>query len=410
MPNTPITRRDAIGLLAAIPFAARMSPQAAPLPKWRRFAFGNFHGLLLEPDGTLKSWSTGITPNNKGELGLGHADPVEPFKLYTVPGLTSVVAVGATWNTSFAVLADGRTLAWGERSEMLGTTPLSYVEVYADSGPQAKGPTPVAARFDAVDISVGGGHVLALARDGTVWAWGDGRKGELGIGDLPIINFKTHTPSAMTFVPYPVQIPGLTNVVAVRAGSDYGMALLKDGTIRTWGGNKHGQLGDGTTTDRHTPVNVPLIGKVAAIAATDGSAVLLEDGRVLGWGGAALGRAMLYDHTGDIVSVPTLIPGVANGRALAVGSGHCLLLTPTGTVISWGLNQYHQLGHGGFTQLGLAAAPVTGLSGVHSVTARTYASIAVLEDGRIMNWGVGYGSTGDSRTPVLLKVDGLDNG
>ena len=58
---------------------------------------------------------------------------------------------------------------------MLGITPLEYVEIYADSGPRPDTPTPVAARFDAVDISVGGTHVLALARDGTVWAWGDGR-------------------------------------------------------------------------------------------------------------------------------------------------------------------------------------------------------------------------------------------
>ena len=409
MPRTPITRRDALGLLAALPFIARLPVRPLPPPQFRRVVLGRYHSLLIEPDGTLKAWSHGPTPNTAGELGLGHANPVEQFTLYPVPGLTNVVAAGAAWDISFAVLADGRTLAWGERSEMLGVTPLEYVEVYADSGPRTLVPTPVAARFDAVDIAVGGGHVLGLARDGTVWAWGDGRKGQLGVGDLPIIKFKTHDPSAMSFVPFPIPIPGLTGVVAISAGFDHCMALLKDGTIRAWGGNKNGHLGDGTTVDRRTPVLVP-IRKAVAISASSGfSVALLEDGRVMAWGDSpagSLGR-LLPNQTS--APVPTLVPGVATGRAIATGNGHALVLTQAGTVISWGINQFGQLGHGRFTQQGLTAAPVTGLTGVHSVTAQASTSVAVLDDGRIMAWGAGPGSTEQSFTAAPLKLDGLVN-
>ncbi len=220
MPHHAMTRREALSLLSALPFATRLAAQERPA-RLRRIFPGLYHTLLLEPDGTLKGWSHGPTRNSAGEFGLGHFDPVEPFKLYQVPRLTNVVAAGAAWDMSYAVLADGQVLSWGEsRGGMLGTTPLAYVEVHAEAeGSKKHTPTPVAARIDGVDISVGDDHVLVLARDGTVWAWGDGGNGRLGVGGLPVINFKTHTPRAMSFVPFPVQIPGLTDVVAISAGS-----------------------------------------------------------------------------------------------------------------------------------------------------------------------------------------------
>lgn len=114
MSHTPITRRDALGLLAALPLVARFAVQAGPA-RLRRVSVGMYHSLLLEPDGTLKGWSSGPTRNSAGELGQGHFDPVEKYKLYAVPGLTSVVAAATGRDMSFALLADGRTMAWGER-------------------------------------------------------------------------------------------------------------------------------------------------------------------------------------------------------------------------------------------------------------------------------------------------------
>ena len=407
----PMSRRDAIGLLAVAPFAAHLPRSAPQPPRLRRVAFGFDHGLLVEPDGTLKSWSTRETNNRSGELGLGHTDSVEQYRLYTVPELRNVVGAGAARSISFALLADGRIFAWGEHDGMLGITPLEYLEVYADEGPTPKVPTEVAARVDAVDLAVGWGHTLALSRDGTVWAWGDGRNGRLGIGDLPIIRFKTHDPSAMSFQPFPMRVPGLSNVVAISAGGNHSMALLRDGSIRAWGGNRYGQLGDGTTVDRWTPVPVKTSDKAVAIACGSSwtSCAVLEDGRALEWG-ALIPATRPGATTSDAESLPVPVAGVSKGRAIVMGDDVTLVVTRAGTVSSWGLNQYKQLGHGAFTQRGLPPGMVTGLSGVHAVMARTHACIAILDDGRIMNWGVGYGSGGDSRTPVPLKLAGLDNG
>ena len=422
-----ITRRTAIARLSAVPFAslaARLSAQSHPA-RVRRVVLGMYHSLLIDSDGTLKCWSHGPTRNSAGEFGLGHFDQVEKFKLYQVPGLTNVVAAGTGWDMSFAVLGDGRVLSWGEsRGGMLGTTPLSYVEVYAEAeGSKRHTPTPVVAHIDGVDISVGDAHVLALARDGAVWAWGDGGNGRLGVGGLPVITFKTHTPRAMSFVPFPVQIPGLTGVAAISAGGDHSLALLQDGTIRAWGSNKFGQLGDGTTINRTSPVLVPGIGKVSAIAAgVYCSAAVLADGRVLTWGSnveGMLGRPGKEDGTPS--PVPGLVPGVADARAVAVADA-MVVLTHAGTVVSWGSNKLGQLGRGAGTPASAAPGAVKGLSGVHSVTALVHASLAVLHDGRIAGWGATNGrpwmslrgGSGDIRanspTPILINVDGLDNG
>ncbi|GDX40608.1 hypothetical protein LBMAG21_09000 [Armatimonadota bacterium] len=89
-----------------------------------------------------------------------------------------------------------------------------------------------------------GGHSLALKSDGTVWAWGRNQYGALGDG--------TNTARST-----PVQVSGLTGVTQVAGGGNYhSLALKSDGTIWAWGYNAVGQLGDGTTTDRNTPVQV----------------------------------------------------------------------------------------------------------------------------------------------------------
>ena len=111
------TRRQAMMALLALPLGTRLAAQVRPGPR-HRVILGNGEGLLLDPDGTLRMWvrhpvSDGTAPDS---LGLGHNGPLQPFTLATVPGLTNVVAASAGWNCTFAVLSDGRLLAWGVNS------------------------------------------------------------------------------------------------------------------------------------------------------------------------------------------------------------------------------------------------------------------------------------------------------
>jgi alpha-tubulin suppressor-like RCC1 family protein len=83
-----------------------------------------------------------------------------------------------------------------------------------------------------------------LKSDGTVWAWGSNSNGQLGDG--------TTTDSST-----PVQVSGLSSIIGIAAGNDHSVSLSKGETVFAWGKNSTGQLGDGTTTDRLSPVNVP---------------------------------------------------------------------------------------------------------------------------------------------------------
>lgn len=420
---TAIGRRQALALLAGLSFIPRAGAAQTRATASHRVVLGPLHGFLLEPGGTLQAWHigrSGETNTAIDALGLGDNRPLAPYTLAQVPGLVDVVAAASGMNCSFAVLGDGRLLSWGLNAGngLLGTTPLSVVETSASWGPNSNRPVPLATPFAAADVSSLDTHVLALARDGGVYAWGRGDHGQLGIGPLPVIRFRTRTPAAMTYVPFPVPVTGLADVAAISAGSTHSLALLKDGTVRAWGENRWGQVGDGTTTKRDAPVPVPGVGKAVAIAAGGGgfSAALLADGTVMTWGnrfGGALGRTPDNDNRPG--PTPALVPGVHGVRAIAAGHAHMLALTEASTVVSWGEGSFGSLGRG--PNLAPAPAPIASLKGVRSIAAAGTTSVAVLTTGRIMTWGSvrpwtrprEEGSYDDlSRLPILLWLDGLE--
>lgn len=412
-----ISRRQALALFAALPLATRVGAQVRPGAQHRVvMSFG--HGFILEPGGTLQAWHKGraLAAQAIDALGLGDNRPLEPYTLVPVPKLEDVVKVAAGNAASFAVLADGRLLAWGLNAGhgLLGTTPRSVVEVNASWGPNASVPVPLAVTFDAADVCTQELQALALARDGTVYAWGRGDLGQLGIGPLPIINFKTRTPATMAFVPFPVRIPGLTDVAAIAAGRRHGLALLEDGTVRAWGENRSGHVGDGTMTRRDAPVPVLGVRNAVAIAAGAGdlSAALLADGTVMTWGGTdegGLGRAPFNKPS----PTPALVPGVRGVRAIAVGSSHMIALTETGSVITWGSNGFGSLGRPTDENV---PGVVPSVTNVQSICASNTTSVAVLESGRIMTWGGEVrpwnrpegSEVSISRSPILFWLDGLD--
>ncbi len=417
----PLSRRQALALLGALPLAPRLGAQARVGPKLR-VILGTTHGFLLDPGGTLQAWHFAARPDGRAPdaLGLGHHPPLAEYTLAPVPGVETVVAGAAGHSCSFAVLQDGRLLSWGLNAGdgLLGTTPLSVVEVTASWGPNSNTPVFPVTKFDAVDVSSQESHVLALARDGSVYAWGKGDKGQLGIGPLPIINFKSRLPNAMTFVPFPVRIPNLADVTAISAGRRHSLALLRDGTVRGWGENGLGQVGDGTTTNRDTPVLVQGVGNAVAIAAAAGdfSAALLADGTVMTWGGNADGQLGRPPWDVDVrTAVPIAAPavGVRGIRAIAAGIAHMIALTETGTVFSWGDSTYGTLGR----PVGRTKNPavIPSLTGVLSILAHDSTNVAMLASGRIMTWGgvrpwtrPSGGHDFISTSPILLWLDGLD--
>ncbi len=185
-------------------------------------------------------------------------------------------------------------------------------------------------------LSAGPNHTLVLKSDGTVWAWGKNNLGQLGDGTTALRTA-------------PVQVEGLSGVVAVAAGRSHSLALTKDGRVWAWGDNAAGELGDGTTVARLLPVRVNDLSNVTAIAAGGRlfCVALRNDGTVATWGDNNLGQ--LGDGTNTPRLRPVTVPGLDQVTAISAGHAHVLALTRDRIVFAWGWNGLGQLGDG--TQL-----------------------------------------------------------
>ena len=156
--------------------------------------------------------------------------------------------------------------------------------------------------------------------DGTVWAWGGNSFGELGDGT---------TNGRVT----PVQVHNLSGVTAVAADDFYSLAVKSDGTVWAWGSNHHGQLGDGTTDSRSTPVQVHNLSGVTAVDAGP-SLALKGDCTVWAWGENRSGQ--LGDGTTDDRFTPVQVRNLSGVQAVAAGRFYGLASKNEGSVWIWG--------------------------------------------------------------------------
>lgn len=208
--------------------------------------------------------------------------------------------------------------------------------------------------------------------------------------------------------------PPLQNILQVSAGSGHTCVRTTEGAVKCWGANRHGQLGDGTTVTQDTAVAVHgLPGSVAVIAAGGGhTCAVTTAGGVLCWGANASGQ--LGDGTTEDRKTPVAVQGLGSGvSALAAGSAHTCAVLDGGGVKCWGFNEDGQLGDGTTVNKSIPTA-VSGLnSGVIAIAAGVSHTCALTVDGGVKCWGyqavgLGDGTTTYTRTPVA--VSGLNSG
>lgn len=184
-------------------------------------------------------------------------------------------------------------------------------------------------------VSAGSNHDLALRADGTVWAWGRNNYGQLGDGTT-------------TQKHYAMQVPGLSNIVDIAAGYYHSTAVDRQGRVYTWGRNHKGQLGKGDTVDSLTPVQLSGISDAYAVSCGeigDFTTVVCNDGSVLSWGDNYYG--VLADGTTYTDStVPVAATGLPPIARIAAGSSHMVAIGVDGSVWAWGGNGQGQLAQG----------------------------------------------------------------
>ncbi|EWM14435.1 hypothetical protein [Kutzneria sp. 744] len=268
-------------------------------------------GYALKNDGTVWAWGSNYM------WGLGNGSQDDTFATPTavqVSGLTDVIAIAGATGNGYALKRDGTVWSWGENTTGQlgdGTAPpdlssCSENEGVSPNGPNCASATPVQVVGLTGVTKIG--SRLAVKSDGTVWQWGG--------------QDASYKP-----MPNAHQVPGITNAVAVGGvatdvGSGTGYALLADGTVRAWGMNGDGQLGNGTLCQGGScgPVTDPvtvagLTGVTSLASGVTAGYALKSDGTVWAWGGGQdgeLGDGQLFTKS----SVPVRIAGLSGVTAL----------------------------------------------------------------------------------------------
>jgi alpha-tubulin suppressor-like RCC1 family protein len=253
---------------------------------------------------------------------------------------------------------------------------------------------------DATTIAAGAEHTCAVVA-GSVKCWGANLSGQLGDG----ANANRNVPVAVSGLALPV--------VYVAAGGSHTCALSTRGSVKCWGANFAGQLGDGTTVNRSLPVDVAgLPSGVTALAAGAEHTCALVAGEVRCWGANFAGQ--LGDGTNANRDTPTVVATLPYpATAIAAGGSHTCAMLASGQVKCWGSNFSGQLGDGTNTNRN-APVDVVGLSwGVSAVAAGSEHTCALVAGGTRC-WGanfsgqLGNATSANHNSPV--EVRGLSSG
>src|SRR6266404_6201705 len=258
----------------------------------------------------------------------------------------------------------------------------------------------IALAADVISIWGGARGTIILKSDGTVWTWGSGGFGKLGI----------NTTTGRSLVPVEVHGPGnidyLHSVRAIMGGETHNMALKFDGTLWSWGYNFVGELGDGTTNDAAIPIQVglgsnpPLTNVTRLGGRTYFSLAVKSDGTIWGWGMNGAGQ-MGNGTSGTNALTPVMVsnsqPGQAVNNPLQVSCGYTygVALLTNGLVWAWGTGFHGELGAGTNTQSYLPIQ-VPGLSNVTAISSGWKHTLALKSDGTVWAWGLNsHGELGD---------------
>jgi alpha-tubulin suppressor-like RCC1 family protein len=325
-------------------------------------------------------------------------------------------AIAAGEDHTCALLSSGTVECWGfngygQLGNGSSTGPETCSIPDSSSGACSTTPVAVSGLMGVVALAAGWEHTCALLSDGTVECWGLNAAGELGTGTTG-----PDTCGSASCSTAPVIVPGLTGVKAIAAGEAHTCALLSGGSVKCWGDNEVGELGDGTSTGPDlcngyacslTPVSVSGLAGVEAISANlITTCALLSGGTVECWGynqdgelgtGVSTGPDTCLLGTGmeACSTTPVAVSGLSGVTAISAGILSACALLSVGTVECWGDNTLGELGIGTSTgpdtcssggSCSTLPVAVPSLTGVKAISIAG-ASCAMLSGGAVDCWG-----------------------
>ncbi|MGA8726953.1 MAG: putative Ig domain-containing protein [Acidimicrobiales bacterium] len=341
-------------------------------------AGGYNSGYAIGSDGNVYAWGY----NGDGELGNGTTtNSLTPVEVSLPSGVTPT-AIASGGYSGYAIGSDGNLYAWGygsvgELGNGTTTNSSTPVEVALPSGV-----TPRA-------IASGQSVAYAIGSDGNLYAWGYDGYGELGNG----------TTMFDSLTPVEVALPSGVTPTAIASGGYSGYAIGSDGHLYAWGDNGNGELGNGTTTNSSTPVEVSLPSGVTPTAiagsAADGLSgyAIGSDGNLYAWGDNYQGELGNGTRTDSSIPVEVSLPSGDSPTAIAAGTASAYAIGSKGNLYDWGDNLI-----GGGLGLGATPGPVSLPAGV------TATAVAA---GSLTGYAIGSsGSVGDQCQPGYYSTTG----
>jgi alpha-tubulin suppressor-like RCC1 family protein len=293
-------------------------------------------------------------------------------------------ALGMGYQHGAAVKADRTVWAWGRGSGL----PL----VGDGGGVNRLSPVAIPAAGPALTVAVAFQHTLVLKDNGTVVGWGTNSDGQLG--DNSSVTRST-----------PVVASGLSNVVGIAAGDAHSLAVTASGQVFAWGANARGQLGNANSVDHLVPTLVAGIsGAVAVAAGEDYSLVITSDGATGGvlWAFGANDVGQLADGTTVDRVTPVRVLGVEDVIAIDAARDWAVIKTADGRAWTIGTNADGQRGIGSTATAARVATPLLAIAGADLVSAGDSAGLATDRTPRLWYWGGSpedLGGDGPASTP-----------
>ena len=296
---------------------------------WKQVSAGWYYAMAIKTDGTLWGWGR----NGSGNIGTGNTiGPTSPVQTISGGNNWKQVSSSACGSHTSAIKTDGTLWVWGNNSSgQLGDNTIS---------PKSSPVQTISGGNNWKQVSNGFVHTMAIKTDGTLWGWGYNINGLLG--DNTILSKSS-----------PVQtVSGGTNWKQVSANGSsvngtHTSAIKTDGTLWSWGAGSGGKLGDGTSVNRSSPVQIISGGTnwKQVSAGIVYSMAIKTDGTLWAWGYNSFGQ--LGDNTTSNRSSPVqVISGGTNWKQVSGGFGHTMATKTDGTLWAWGWNGYGQLGDG----------------------------------------------------------------